>query len=192
MEENQEIQSEVVSQSELIPAIEREEWYLNLVDELKTIIVEGEFNARFALVETYHQFGKKILEENDNFERSKIYGDSLVRKIAQSIEKSERTVYNAIAFAKKFPELSDLPEGKNTSWSKICKQLLPSRVEDTKPAPIVIDDKVMLRQIIESYMDNIVEYAEPTDKGYKMFLPRELLVAFYSKAALPLPVQTFE
>ena len=166
--------------SEVLFPVDREDWYLRLIDELKAIIIEGEFGARWALVETYHLFGKRILEENANFERSKIYGDSLVIKIAETIGKSDRTVYNAIAFAKKYPDLDLLPEGKNTSWSKICKQLLPARAEEAKPAPIVVEDRNLLKDIIQTNMDYILEYAEPTEKGYKFFLSRDLVVAYYN------------
>lgn len=165
---------------ETLPPVEHTEWYLQLIDELKEIIVEGEFAARWALVETYHLFGKRILDENANFERSKIYGNSLVIKIAETIGRSDRTVYNAIAFAKKYPDLGMLPEGKNTSWSKICKQLLPARAEEAKPAPIVIEDRELLKDIIETNMEYLLDYAEPTEKGYKFFISRDLLVTYYS------------
>lgn len=162
--------------AEVLFPVDREEWYLNLVDELKSIVVEGEFGARWALVETWHAFGTRILEENQNFERAKIYGDSLIKKIAESIAKSERTVYNAIAFAKKYPDLDLLPQGKNTSWSRICKQLLPAKSDRTKPAPIIVEDRSLLKSIVQTNMDYLLEYAEPTDKGYKFFIPRDRII----------------
>lgn len=179
MSNNQENLPEKITEDHIFP-VEREEWYLHLIDELKEIVVEGEFNARWTLVETYHEAGKRILEEHDNFERAKIYGQSLVKKIAESLGKSDRHVYNMMAFAKKFPDLDMLPEGKNTSWSKICKQLLPARAEDEKPAPIVIEDLSLLHKIVDENMDYLLEYAEPTDKGYKFFIPRDRIVSYYN------------
>ena len=176
MQENQQL-----SEIQIFP-VDREEWYLRLIDDLKGIATEGEFTARFALVEAYHEFGTRILSENANFERLKVYGKEVVRKIAESIGKSERLVYYAIAFAKKYPSLNDLPEGKNTSWSKICKQLLSAPSDDTKPAPIVIEDKMLLRKIVEENMDYLLEYSEPTDKGYKFFISRDRLISYYNVA----------
>jgi hypothetical protein len=170
--------------SDLFP-VDREEWYLRLIEELKEIVVEGEFNARWSLIETYHEFGKRILEENQNLERKKIYGDSLVKKISESIGKSERTVYFAIAFAKKYEYLDDLPQGKNTSWSKICKQLLPAPRDGEKPAPLVIQDPMLLKRLVLENMDYILEYAEPTDKGYKFFISRDRIVSFYNSQDTP-------
>lgn len=165
---------------EIVSPIQHEDWYIALVDELKTLVTEGEFNARWTLVETYHMLGNRILEENDNFDRSKIYGEALVKQIAVSLQKSERTLYNAIAFAKKYPDLSMLPGGKNVSWSKICKQLLPAKTEDEKPAPIVVDPQ-MLKDIVQLNMEYLLEYAEPTEKGYKFFIPREKIQSYYER-----------
>jgi len=58
-------------------AIIDESWYRTLIEELKDIIVEGEFCWRMRILETYHDLGKRILEENANFERAKIYGEGL-------------------------------------------------------------------------------------------------------------------
>jgi len=101
------------------------QWFSVLVDDCRAIIVEGEFTSRFALVDCYHQLGKRILEENKNFERAKIYGKDVVSKVAVSIGKSERTVWYALQFAKKYPELDKVPEGKSVSWRAIVNKYLP-------------------------------------------------------------------
>jgi hypothetical protein len=174
-----------MSDDKLIQSIDHQDWFQNLLEELREIAVEGEFNARWTLVETYHEFGLRILAENDNFERYKVYGSEIVKRIARSIGRSDRTVYNAIAFAKKYPDLALLPEGKNTSWSKICKQLLPANPDSTKPAPIVFEDRELLQKAVMMNMEYLLEYAEPTPKGYKFFIPREKLIDFYEGQMLP-------
>lgn len=176
---NSQTELSTLPDSELFP-VDREEWYQYLIEELRAIVVEGEFTSRYALIEAYHALGVRILEENENFERSKIYGDSIVKKIAEHIGKSERTVYNAIAFAKKYPDLAMLPEGKNTSWSKVCKQLLPPQPDGDKPAPILIESRDMLKELVSLNMDYLLEYAEPTEKGYKFFISRDLILSYYA------------
>lgn len=109
--------------------IESQEWFLNLIDDCKTIIVETEFTARWALIEGYHQLGKRILAENDNFERSKIYGQEICSRVSISLGKSRQTINRAIQFARIYPELNLLPEGKNTSWHQICNKYLPESKE---------------------------------------------------------------
>jgi N6-adenosine-specific RNA methylase IME4 len=82
------------------------------------------------LIEAYHNLGKRILEENNNFEREKIYGKKIVQRVAVSLGKSERSIFQAIQFVEKFPKLDTLPDGKNISWHKICNNLLPAPKED--------------------------------------------------------------
>lgn len=104
-------------------------WYLHLVDECRTIIVERTFESRWAIIDGYHELGERILQDHGNFEREKIYGENIAQRLAQSIGISKRTVNYAIQFAKQFPDLSLLPEGKNTSWSQICHKYLPQKKE---------------------------------------------------------------
>ncbi len=56
---------------------------------------------------------KKILDENDNFERKKIYGKKICQYIGNSLSKSRQTIQYVIQFVKKYPDLNKLPEGKN-------------------------------------------------------------------------------
>ena len=72
----------------------QEQWYEALVDECKDIITETIFTSRWALVEGYHKLGERILEEHNNFERAKIYGQKILQGLAKSLNTSERTLYN--------------------------------------------------------------------------------------------------
>jgi len=99
-----------------------QEWYQSLVDECKSIITEAVFTSRWALVEGYHQLGTRVLEENDNFERAKIYGDKIVQGLGNSLNISKSTIYYAIQFAKKYPKLDEVPEGKNITWNKVIQE----------------------------------------------------------------------
>lgn len=104
-----------------------DDWYNALIEECKAIIVETEFTARWALVEGYHQLGTRILEENNNFERNKIYGQEIVQRVGISLGKNPRNIYYALQFAKKYPDLDQVPEGKAISWSKLRDKYLPNR-----------------------------------------------------------------
>lgn len=101
-----------------------ESWYSQLIEELADIITETGFTSRWTLIEGYHQVGTRILKENENFERAKIYGKDIVQRIAESLGKSERTLYYAVQFAKTYPDLNLLPEGKNLSWSHVVNKYL--------------------------------------------------------------------
>jgi N6-adenosine-specific RNA methylase IME4 len=113
--------------------IEQEEWYQSLIEDCQGILTEGIWNYRLTLIKTYHLLGKRILKENNNFERAGIYGKKIVSQVTQSLGQSERTIWRAIQFAKKYPDLDLLPEGKNISWHKICNQYLPEPKKEKTP-----------------------------------------------------------
>ena len=104
--------------------VERQGWFINLVDECKDIVTETEFTSRWALVEGYHSLGSRILQENENFDRAKIYGEGICNAVAESLGKQPRTIYYAIQFAREYPDLNLLPEAKNTSWHHIINKYL--------------------------------------------------------------------
>ena len=115
------------------------DWYQSLIDDCQSIIVEAEFTSRWVLVEGYHLLGQRILAENDNFERQKIYGKEITKRVSISLGKGIRTIEKAIQFAKKIPDLAALPEGKNTSWRKICNDYLP---EHKEPVELEYDENI--------------------------------------------------
>lgn len=101
------------------------EWFKTLIGDCRAIIVESEFTSRYALVEGYHQLGERIMAEHKNFERAKIYGKDIVSTIATSLGKSQRTIWYALQFVKKYPDLDKVPEGKAVSWRSIVNKYLP-------------------------------------------------------------------
>lgn len=105
-------------------------WYSVLVDDCQTIMTEAVFISRWALVEGYHNLGKRILEEHDNFERAKIYGEGIVRGLALSLGMSSRILWYSIQFVQKYPDLSEVPEGKNITWNKIITKYLTTTHTD--------------------------------------------------------------
>lgn len=105
--------------------MKNEEWFKALVEECSSLITETVFNARWTLIEGYHQLGKLVLEEKKKHESNSIYGRYIVQGLAESLGKDRRTIYYAIQFAEKYPDINQLPGGKNISWGKICNQLIP-------------------------------------------------------------------
>jgi hypothetical protein len=106
-----------------------ESWYNSLIEDCKDLITEVEFSARWTLVEGYHSLGSRIISEGDNFNRVKVYGQEIVQRIAESLQRKPRTIYYAIQFASKYPDLNLLPEGKNTSWHHIINKYLTDGTE---------------------------------------------------------------
>ncbi len=136
-----------------------QDWYQALVEECDAIITETIFNSRWELIKGYHALGKRILEEQGNFERYKIYGKDIVQDIAKSTGKSKRTIYYAIAFATKFPDVNTLPEGKNISWYKVCTKLLP---ESRKGEPHCEHEEVIEVKVCKTCNHQMDEVAHVT------------------------------
>jgi len=105
--------------------ITHSDWYKLLIDDCRGIITEAVFTSRWTLIEGYHALGQRILADHDNFKREKIYGKEIVQHVAESLNKSNRTIQYSLQFVKKYPEIDKLPDGKNISWHKICNNLLP-------------------------------------------------------------------
>jgi len=113
--------------------IEVQEWYNALVSDCHDIMKEAVFISRWALVEGYHSLGKRILEEHDNFERAKIYGEKIVQGLAESLNMSSRILWYAMQFVQKYPDLNKVPEGKNITWNKIITKYLTTSKEPEQP-----------------------------------------------------------
>jgi len=104
-------------------------WFNEMIDDLSGRLTEGFFQSRWDLVETYHYLGTRILEEHDNFKRAG-YGEKIFASVQNSLEASgvklsESSIYRSVQFARKYPDLAMLKEGKNISWGMICKKYLP-------------------------------------------------------------------
>jgi len=113
----------------------QDEKYWNLVEECKSIIVETLFNSRIEILKGKWLLGKRITEEELNFEKG-VYGEKTIQILAQDLEISQSHLYKILQFYKKFQlenfekVLEVLPEGKNISWFKICQNVLPKPPEE--------------------------------------------------------------
>jgi N6-adenosine-specific RNA methylase IME4 len=116
-------------EKKIIRPIEQEEWFQSLIEDCSAIITEGIYNYRWTLIKTYHLLGERILEDKDNFTNGGYTIDGMLKRVATSLGKSQRTIEYAVQFVKKFPNLNDLPEGKNISWRKVI-ELLPEPKKD--------------------------------------------------------------
>lgn len=109
--------------------LQSEGWFQEMVEELKNLLTEGEFSARYTIIQIYHTTGRTIAEHEG---RAK----NLVEETAKALGKSARLIYQCRQFFGKFPDLDDLPDGKAISWRHIANNLLPEHKEE-KPKPLI-------------------------------------------------------
>lgn len=92
--------------------------YNSLASEIKTIITEHVFMSRWTLIEGYWSVGKLIRENNEDDVTD------LLQRLAVDLDLSERTLWYAVKCFDKFPDINQIPEGKNISWTKIINKYL--------------------------------------------------------------------
>lgn len=102
----------------------RQDWFMGLVDDIEEILHKGISGSRQMLLETYHAAGRRIIEEE---QRAPI--EYIIQSVARAIEKSRRTVWYAVQFARKYKSVAELidsvSEDEKVSWSKVCRFYLP-------------------------------------------------------------------
>ncbi len=126
--------------------VETEQWFVSLIEDCKDILTETGFTARWALVEGYHLLGSRILQEYNNFQRLRMDDSSLIATVATSLNKRPRTIYYAVQFARQYPDLNLLPEGKDTNWHQIVNKYL-TEGKDKPIKPTVSSLMNMLKDI---------------------------------------------
>lgn len=122
--------------------LQSQDWYNYLIEDLNSIITQGVKESRERLILAYHEFGSRLLQEFDNFNRHSIYGSEITSRVSQSIGKSKRTVERAVQFARKFPDMEEvykLPDGENISWHKIVNEYLPEKGEEKEKPHTLIE-----------------------------------------------------
>jgi len=173
---SEEIIKKEETSEEITKPLESQEWYIEFIEQCHAIIVETRFNSTTELLRGKWELGKRIMEEELNFERAG-YGKQLIKIIAQDLEMSRSHVYKCIHFFKKFPfekfeeVLEGLPMGKNMSWYKICQELLPkSRDEKDKEQRTLDKQTQCLHQRVKCLdCKKVIEL----EKGLKLFLENE-------------------
>lgn len=118
--------------------IESKEWYASLVEDCKAIITEAVFTSRWALVEGYHELGKRVVTDSNYKKWEQNRAGAVLQGLAKAVGVSDRTLYYAVQFYEKFPDLDQLREVKNITWNKIVTLYLPAPAKET---PVLPDGK---------------------------------------------------
>ena len=98
--------------------------YRDLVEDIKNTITEAVYNSRWALVEGYWSVGKLIRECFTDKQLTK-----RLQGLAVDVGMSERILWYTLQFYDKYPDLNEVPEGKNITWNKIITKYLPASKE---------------------------------------------------------------
>lgn len=133
-----------------------------LIDDLKAIITEKIFISNWSKVECYHEVGCTIIESG--------HGDADIENISKALKVSKRTLQRSVQFARKFPMLEELPDGKNTTWHKLCNKYLP----EPKGVAPTLPPFEQLKEMVLEHAVFLAETATAKPNGVELFLPKDL------------------
>jgi len=108
-----------------ITEVRNSEEYKALIDDITSDIVETQFGLKQLAIELNHRIGRKIVDAHPIFDRAKVYGKHIVNTIAQDAGKNPVTIYYALQFYRKHPNLDEylLTKPKTFTWSQAKKEL---------------------------------------------------------------------
>ena len=89
--------------------------YSELIEKCKDIYTEYSFPSRWLRIEGFHRIGELILKAD--------LAPDKIASLARQVGITPKDMALAILLANKYPELNDLPAGKNISWSQIEEYL---------------------------------------------------------------------
>lgn len=86
-------------------------WYLNLIADIKILVFEG-------IVRTKWEIGKRIIQDELKFNKPE-YGSKRIENLAKDLRIGAREIWRCIQFAKKCHAVTEL-EGKSWRWIANC------------------------------------------------------------------------
>ena len=115
-----------------------EQWFNSLVEDCKDIVTESSFTSRWSLVEGYHLLGSRILQDEVKLTQGGTELRKRLQDLAKFIGKRERSLYYAVEFVRKFPDINALPEGKDINWYRIIHKYLTAETDRPKTKQDII------------------------------------------------------
>lgn len=111
------------------------EWFQGILTEIKATIIESAFASKWIVIEGKWKIGDLLLKAKKKFKEVGVKEETLPSFLSEILEKmniriSEREIYRCMRFRKVYPDLKELPGGKEISWHKISNRLLPGRAVD--------------------------------------------------------------
>ena len=102
--------------------ITTENWYKQLVSDLKKLAFEG-------IVKTKWLIGRRILQDELKFGKPE-YGSKRIENLAKDLDTNSRELYLCMQFVRQYPESETLSQ--NLGWRQIMRQLQEPRKKETE------------------------------------------------------------
>jgi hypothetical protein len=146
-----------MNQSNLPSVIIKDEAYNLLLEEIRNTEVEQDFYGRLIRIKMYYQIGTLI---RDYQEQRGIGVTAFIEEIHKDLKYAERSLWVAYQMAKRWRTedelMSELPDGKATSWKKVKMLITGEKPKDDD----TLDLSKVARGLISRYgIDNAKEVA---------------------------------
>lgn len=162
----------------------KQEWYQHFLEQSKSAHIVLQKEGALKLMQARWEIGKLIVDNQDNFNRAEIYGEKLIKKLAEDYRKmnlkglGERTLYRCINFYEATKEVDfdtavkKLPSEIDT-FNKVLTKLLP-------PPKDECSHSVKTRQITEYYCELCGKSwrTNPNENKLEGFTQRDYLVKY--------------
>jgi len=112
--------------------IKREQWEY-VVEQIKATVTEAVHNSRWTLIEGYWNVGKLLRGEFGEKDLTKT-----LTALSVEVNLSKRTLWRALACYDKYPDINNLPGGKNITWWKLVTKYLPDSPKEPEVKPSMI------------------------------------------------------
>ena len=114
--------------------IQNQDWYEQLILDCKSIIVERVTNSKTELIKGYLEVGERI-STDENYQKSSHGNQEFVDRLFKDIGIGKSTGYKCLQAYEKFvvpfkdidEAITNLPDGKSISWTRIVNQYLPDK-----------------------------------------------------------------
>lgn len=109
--------------------------YDHIIEDLRSIIITTENNARSIVLEGYHELGTEIIKYGLN-------KPEFMSLVAHDLGKSKRTIYRVLQMVEKWKTIDEMYSevGMEASWHKVCNVHLIGKTEDDDQFSINLDE----------------------------------------------------
>ena len=107
-------------------------WFTVMIDECKSLLIEAKTASNWVIICAYHSIGSAINDYQKHFEGRGLYGQKIAEKVARSMGVNRRYIFDAMRFAKKYPDLDTFPGDKSMHWARVRDTYILDNVEKDK------------------------------------------------------------
>ncbi len=102
----------------------KSKWFQDLIKTVRATASNTRETVARLVLESHHELGSLMIEAEPQAKKSKITAQELVELVSQATDYSRTTIYDAVLFARTYPNLEEFSKKyQEISWNKVKKLL---------------------------------------------------------------------